>query len=526
MSSGKSSAPVQRADLRAWLEAAIASADAALKPKIPSTATSEAETVAESSAASSGHKRKLVTVRRITAVTGIQKDNNMVEIDGWKVVVEKAKGFAKDSYVLFLEMDSFLPAHSPFEDLFCEAGPLVTFDGEDGYRVGTSAWTDWDGNEIVSQGHIFHLLHFRDINQKVCDLHFEHIHQTNEEFAGLLRGIDFTDDLGVKKWESFPETPATNTSEGSMIVEAATSNPKPPSFIIKADMERVQNCPNLFKKPKYQHFVFQESLKMDGSTMAVYFIPNDSPLFSDLPTLPAPDYSNKDTFLRYAVHPTGRLGVCTRQQDLLPHLLPSRTVPAHAHFWAAAVAANIHKLLPALNKPVAVHAELVGATVQGNPYAYPAGQHELFVFSISDLNPPPSPTGPNNGAIITASRRWHPRRVEQFAADKGLKHVPVLGYHTIPSVARHHQDLVDRAELKKGEGLVFKNCADGRWFKVLSSRWIREKGDEMHARKQAAAAKKGGGKGHDDVDGEARAGGKDGDGREALGWTGFSGMMG
>jgi hypothetical protein len=480
--------------LREWLEAAILSADAALKPALPSPTDSETETVVESPTDLASHKRKLATVRRITAVTAIKKGYHLVAIDGWKVVVKKGKGFSKGMYVLFLEPDSFLPARSPFESLLSEAGSLVTFDGEEGYRVGASAWTDWDGNEVISEGHIFRLSDFPDINLKVCDLHWEHIKKTDEEFADLIRGIDFSDDLGVKKWERFSES---KTSEENT-VDAATSNPKTPSFIIKADMERVQNCPNLFIKPKYQRFIFQESLKMDGSTMTIYVIPNSSPLSSSLPTLPKPDYSNKDTFLRYAVHPTGRLGVCTRTQDLLPHLLPSKTVPSHNHYWAATLAANLHKLLPSLNKPLAVQAELVGASIQGNPYAYPAGKHELFVFSISDI------ISPSN------SRRWDPRKVEAFAKEHGLKHVPVLGYHTIPSVARHHQDLVDRAELKKGEGLVFKNCTDGRWFKVLSNRWVMQRGEEMQAKKV-----KGQGKGKDKT-------GMDDDGEEkkesALGW--------
>ncbi len=86
-------------------------------------------------------------------------------------------------------------------------------------------------------------------------------------------------------------------------------------------------------------------------------------------------------------------------------------------------------------------------------------------------------SGPNS------SKRWHPRKVETFAAEHGLEHVPVLGYRTVREVARNHDDLLVRAELKKGEGLVFKSCAvDGRWFKVLSNRWIVEKGDEMLAR--------------------------------------------
>ncbi|KAK4034343.1 hypothetical protein C8A01DRAFT_39168 [Parachaetomium inaequale] len=521
------SAQAKGADLRAWLDAAIFSADAALpldppgiadagiadtgiagtgiadtgkeasasEPVVASSKT-EAEITAESAlvrAEVPSHKRNLATVRRITAVMAIDDDHDVLTIDGWKVVADKTENFSRGEYVLFFEIDSFLPAGSEFEEWFTDIGPPITFNGETGYRVGTSVWTDKHDNEIISQGHVFHLSDFPEIDEKVCDLHWEHVNETEEQFADFLCGIDFSDEFGVKKWESFPEivqetpdmparmaenmkapmsVPKTNDNTRSI----PTSNPKPPSFIIKADMERVQNCPNLFTKPKYQNFLFQESVKMDGANMTIYFVSNDSNI--DMPALPTPDHTNHHTFLKFAVHPNGRLGVCTRAQDLLPHLLPSKSVPSHTPYWTATLAAGLHLILPALNSNLAIQAELVGASIQGNPYHYPEGSHELLVFAITEFT-------------ACTSKRWDPRRVETFAQKHGLKHVPVLGYRTIPSVARNHQDLVVRAELKKGEGLVFKNCTDERWFKVLSNRWILEKGDEMHARAAAQGGKKG-----------------------------------
>ena len=38
-----------------------------------------------------------------------------------------------------------------------------------------------------------------------------------------------------------------------------------------------------------------------------------------------------------------------------------------------------------------------------------------------------------------------------------LDHVPVLGYRTVREMARDHEDLLVRAELKKGEGLVLEH---------------------------------------------------------------------
>jgi hypothetical protein len=546
------SAQSEGAALCAWLQEAIISADAALPLNPPGTAdtgnahngnadtgkeASVSETVVASSKAEAeipaesaivraevpNHNRKLATVRRITAVMEVDDKHDVVTIDGWRVVTDKAEKFVCGEYALFFEVDSFLVAGSEFEEWFVDIGQPITFNGETGYRVGTSVWTDKYGDKIFSQGHVFRLADFPEIDDKVCDLHWEHVEETEEKFADFLRDIDFTEEFGVKKWESFPEivpetadipaveaekmetpaekmetlmsedikgpnaenekapkaedtkarmpVPKTNVNGRSI----ATSNPKPPNFIIKADMERVQNCPNLFTKPKYQNFLFQESVKMDGANMSVYFVRNDSAI--NIPVLPNPDRTNKQTFLKYALHPNGRLGVCTRAQDLLPHLIPSPTVPSHTHYWTATLAAQLHLILPAVNRNLAIQAELVGASIQGNPYNHPAGFHELHVFAITEFT-------------ACTSKRWHPRKVETFARDHGLKHVPVMGYHTIPSLARNHEDLIIRAELKKAEGLVYKNCTDERWFKVLSNRWILEKGDEMHARAAAQGGKK------------------------------------
>ena len=407
MGPAEHSAQVARADLRGWLEAAILDSNAALPLTPPSSRGSDVGVrtpkivVAESATTAATiteviitkptitaaqpaitepigtevqvqgtHNRKLATVRRITAVTSINGEHDVLSIDGWKVVVEKAEWFARGRYVMYFEVDSFLPARSEFEHLFADAGSLICYDGEDGYRVGTSAWMAQDGSEIISQGHVCRLSDFQAIDKKVCDLHWDHIKLTEPEFADWVRGIDFTAELGVKKWEFISALDKNS-------LDIPTSNPKLPFFVMKADTGRMQNCPNLFTKDKYQRVQYQESLKMDGATATVYFIPHTSPLFTTLPTLPTSSPSNKDTFLQNAIHSTGRLGVCTRNQDLLPHLLPSKATPSHNIYWTATLAANLHTLLPALNQPIALQFELIGHTIQGNPYSHPPGTHKL-----------------------------------------------------------------------------------------------------------------------------------------------------
>lgn len=83
--------------------------------------------------------------------------------------------------------------------------------------------------------------------------------------------------------------------------------------------------------------------------------------------------------------------------------------------------------------------------------------------------------------------------VKNFSDAHNLKHVKVMGYHRLRDIAESHEDLISLAEVRGGEGLVFKSCVDDRWFKVLSPQWIVEQGDEKDAReanKSKTAGKK------------------------------------
>ncbi|KAK4112634.1 DNA ligase/mRNA capping enzyme, partial [Canariomyces notabilis] len=414
-------------------------------------------------------QRRLVTVRRVTSSTYLNSNYDLITIDGWKVVVKRTKGIVEGDWIVFLEADCFVPAHgrfAKFERLFAEIGELSTYDGVEGYRVGMSTWRDHQGKQVVSQGHVFALREFPHIEDKVFELRWERSRtHTDEQFLNYLRTLDFRNGLDVMKWES-PDDNNDNTQQQQLTV---TTFPKYPHFILKPDMERVQNCPNLFLKPKYRTYLFQESVKLDGASMTVYFLLPTNPSYSHLPTLPAlsPASILTHPLLQHAVQQLGRFGVCSRKHDLVPHLISQATTPAQHIYWAAALAAKLHVSLPAGaaagehgSGSIAVQGELVGAGIRGNPYGYAKGEHEFVIYAVYDVD---------------RRKRWDPRKVVEFAERIGVRHVPVRGYHRIWDVARNHEDLVVRAELRNAEGLVWKNVLDGRWFKVLSSRWVLEK---------------------------------------------------
>ncbi|KAM7191091.1 hypothetical protein V8F33_009099 [Rhypophila sp. PSN 637] len=394
-----------------------------------------AEISAQASQAIESFTRKLVTVRKVDAVEHFDSKNNLIHIDAWTVRAPKGKKLKQGDFIIFLEVDTFLPASG--SPLFAEVGNPTTFEGEDGYLVATYHFISTATKKtVISQGHIFTLLDFppiwADFNPRK-----DNFKGTAEELTKDIGKVDYTSLLGpgVRKW--------TNETETGHVLGLN----KYPSFIKKTDIDRVQNCPNLFIKDKYKVQIFQESTKMDGRSMTIYFVHKDSRYYAMLPPL-SPNGSSQ-----YTQHENGRLGVCSRKADL--------PFDRDNAYWRAALAQNYHVKLPQLGQTIAVQGELVGDGIQDNWYDYPAGEVEFLIYSVFEIH---------------GYKRWDPRVVEEFAATNQLRHVPVIGYSTIWNIARSHKDLLLRADLQIGdEGLVFKNCTDGRWFKVLSRNFDREK---------------------------------------------------
>lgn len=341
---------------------------------------------------------------------------NVATVDGWQVVVPRSLGFAAGEHILFCEIDSFLPAR---DSRFGKLGGITKYDGTQGHRVATRMV----GSQI-SQGTIFHLRDFPEVMDDRAGLKVDE-----------CRNTDFAEKLGVKKWQRAEEK--ARDTLGSL-----------PTFLGKPDAVRVQNCPNFFTKAKYRKLIYQETVKMDGSTMTCYFVRKDSPYYKSLPEL-HPDSAS----WAHALHENGRFGVCSHNVELknTPDNIP----------WQAAIHYGIASKLAGLGKNIAIQGELVGSTIQKNRHGYRAGEHEFLVFSVFD---------------IKKQERWCPLEVERFAASMRLEHVGVLGYHTIPDIARHYDDLKARADMHPDEGLVFKCLQDGRWFKVISNYYLLKHG--------------------------------------------------
>ncbi|KAJ4385043.1 hypothetical protein N0V85_008302 [Neurospora sp. IMI 360204] len=401
------------------------------------------------------HQRKQITVRRVVSVDmKAHKTYDKVVVDGWTVAATR-HSVRQGQLAVFIEPDALLPAVDEHYAQFSQAGNFMKVNGKEYFRVATkSLGSPKDPrSQWVSQGLVLKLEDFPEINADV--IRKGRLARFEAE-QGLKEVVDYSHMLGVVKWE--PHDTAGPNGSGSV---------KIPSFIKKTDMERVQNCPNLFTDEKYKHLLYQESIKLDGSSMTCYFVPKNSKYFSQL-------HKPHPGSLAQSVLSLGRFGVCSKNNDL-PY---SKDCP----YWKAALANNLPVIFEGLhqknrNGTIAIQGELIGPGMNGNHHGLPEGSDpEFHVFSVWD---------------IQNQKRWDPRVVVNFCDAHNLKHVRVMSYHRLRNIADSHEDLITLAECRGGEGLVFKSCADGRWFKVLSSQWIIKQGDEKDAR-EANMAKTGG----------------------------------
>ncbi|CAJ2510171.1 Uu.00g060710.m01.CDS01 [Anthostomella pinea] len=349
----------------------------------------------------------------------------IVHIDGWTCAVKTGK-FSVGDLVLFFEIDCFLPASDP---RFMPLSNFSTWNGTKGFHVKSIMM----GKEI-SQGLVYPIKEFPEVTN-VLDA----VKKTEGGDVAVekIMKMSFEAPLKVQKWEL-------------SATESTRSLGAPPAFIPKTDIERVQNCGNLYTA-EYKNVVFQESTKMDGMAMTVYFVRRDSQWYKSVPPLPAGSKSDM---------PQGRIGVCSRKHDL-----PESS--AEGRWWEVALANGLPKKLANINRNVAVQGELCGESIARNREGFAKGQHEFYVYRMFDID---------------AQSFVPPKVTEERAGLLGLRHVPVQGYFKLHEIAKNQEGLLKRAvgtgvHGKNREGLVYKNCTDGRCFKVISNTYLVENGE-------------------------------------------------
>ena len=361
--------------------------------------------------------RKLVTIRKITNIVPIENCDNIALgiVDGWTVIIKKSEFSIGDSCVFF-EIDSFLPLEPRYEFL----KKTTKFDGKEGYRIKTMKMKG-----VLSQGLALPLSMFPEVS-------------TNDD--------DVTNRLNVIKFDL------------EQFYGANTAGPRErkygsfPTFIPKTDQPRIQNMTHMFLTHKAT--TFEETLKLDGSSMTCYKIPNKPTLFQRVLS-----FFGKQL-------PTHKFGVCSRNVDLKPSdnkvqtfdNFGKKSVYAQSDFWATAIKMDIENKLPI---GYAIQGELIGPQIQANHEK--VSSLDYFVFDVYDIN--------KKQYLTPEARR-------EFCKQNNIQHVPVTNESATPLQMSLEELLahVDTESMNPGtvsEGRVYKsNSYPTMSFKVINNKYL------------------------------------------------------
>lgn len=250
--------------------------------------------------------RKMATVQKVAEVKAIPEADKICayRINGWWIVDQVGKYVVGD-LVVYAEPDSWVPTElAPF---LSKGKEPREFNGVKGEKLKTVRL-----KKQLSQGLLLPIDLVDDITVNVGD--------------------DVSEYLGIVKWEAPPEFSSAD-ARGSF-----------PSFIIKTDQERVQNCYG----DVAQHFeneTWEVTEKAEGSSMTVY---------------------NRN----------GDFGVCSRNLDLKES--DTNT------YWKMATEMGLKEKLIGGNLNIAIQGELIGPGIQDN--IYNLSKHMFLVFDIFDID--------------------------------------------------------------------------------------------------------------------------------------------
>jgi RNA ligase (TIGR02306 family) len=226
-----------------------------------------------------------------------------------------------------------------------------------------------------------------------------------------FEGLDVTEMLDIVKYE--PPIPANLAGKVKGLF---------PSFLIKTDEERVQNIAVEYSalcfQSKHQFYVTE---KLDGSS-ATFYINN------------------------------GEFGVCSRNLELLE--------TENNSFWKVARELKLEENLRALEKNICLQGELIGESIQGNPYGI-KGQTVRF-FSVYQID---------------SRTRLGIKDLEDICFMIGLQTVPILESNfLLPNTI---EEMLQYAEGKSAlnpkterEGVVVRSLDGTISFKAISNKFL------------------------------------------------------
>jgi RNA ligase (TIGR02306 family) len=361
-------------------------------------------------------ERKMVTVREVTDIFPIPGADFIVaaEVDrGW-VCVTKKDEFKVGDWGVYFEVDSFLPAEDP-RYKFLEKDTR-TWRNKQGIRLKTIRL-----KKQLSQGLLMPLHLFPEVKDEIlCSKFFGYSPKTTPSLLNECRDLDFTEVLGVEKWEADLAACLRGIARGSF-----------PSFIPKTDEDRVQNLDRTLENRKrdYPGQLYEVSTKVDGSSCTMYLKSKEG---------------EEPTF-----------GVCSRNLNL-------KDSEGNA-FWQMARKYNVEEKLRNLGGNVAIQGEVYGLGINGNWEGI--SYIDFAAFKVWDID---------DSCYLPPPERMDLLKLLDIPS------VPIIGQVTLEEFASV-KDYLAFAEGKsifneKREGVVFKSFDGDFSFKAISNTYLLEKG--------------------------------------------------
>jgi RNA ligase (TIGR02306 family) len=331
--------------------------------------------------------RKMASIQKIAEVKAIPDADKICayRVNGWWIVDQVGKYVVGD-LVVYAEPDSFIP--STLAPFLTKPGHFPkTYLGVEGEKLRTIRL-----RKQLSQGL---LLPFTP------EIAIKGLGAGPGAKFSDYEGADVSEFLGIVKWEAPPEFTSAD-ARGSF-----------PSFIIKTDQERVQNCFRDMEE-HFEHQTWEVTEKCEGSSMTVY-------------------------------QRQGDFGVCSRNLDLKES--------EDNTFWKMAIELGLKEKLIEGGLNIAIQGELCGPGIQGN--IYNLTKHMFFVFDIFDID--------KFEYFNPHERRFH-------TALLGLTDVPVLEREA-NLVGHTCESLLSKADGQSVLGLI--GCLrEGEVYKLNSNRRI------------------------------------------------------
>jgi RNA ligase (TIGR02306 family) len=346
--------------------------------------------------------RKLASIQLIRDLLPIEGADviEMAKVNEWVTVVKKNE-FKIGEKCVYFEIDSFLPKTEVFQFLDGRCNKKML--NEEGYRLKTIKLRGQ-----ISQGLVLPISSFNSVLSTDMEV-----------------GTDVSELLNVKLYEEPMSAQLASISKGNF-----------PNFIPKTDEERIQNLPEYFEN--CQENLFEVTLKMDGSSMTVY----------------------------YKLDKEEPFGVCSRNLELKEH--PDST----STFWIVARNLQLEETLKAvcfkLNTSFALQGELAGEGIQSNRAKLKG--HNYFIFNVFNIS---------EQRYLTPGERKDFMTILNQESPVEIKHVliidpemPVFKKYKTFSELHNFVSSVPSVNGTLPEGLVFKCVNKNISFKCINNNYL------------------------------------------------------